>query len=607
LYLKKEIEKIINEKGLDQSILKNKDLKVIIDELSNSYDKLKNSHDDMAFIARAVMELNHLSSTEAINDFVAQKIYELIDEEGIVTVVEFNHETNEWSMSSFKGLNKNLQKITQLIGADIENMKGKVKGKYYNNISEGKLTPLVFDFDNLTNGLISDTTGKELIKLLSLKDIHSIAFKNEDYLYGNVTIIRTNTSKPLKKELIENLIFQVSQFLEKENAIKALKENEEKYRSIFNNAALGIFRTTPEGKFLDMNEALAHMLGYSSAEEAIENITDIEDIYVDTKRRDLIKKQLEKKSSVLHFENTYKRKNGDHFTVNLYIRAQKDKNGRTRFFEGMAEEITEQKKVEETIRRQNKQLFEEKERAEESDRLKSAFLANMTHELRTPLNAIMGYSDLLQNEANLSKDDSQKFVKRINDSGYLLLEIIESIFDISSLESGEADIHLTEFEMSRLIFELNKITEIEQKRYEKENLRLILPQNHPTEFLKTDRTKIKQVLINFLRNALKFTEKGFVMYGYEIEDDDITFFVKDSGIGIPKNKQDIIFNYFRQGDEGYNRKYGGIGIGLTISSKISQLLNAKIWLDSEPGQGSTFYLKLAGIVIGKKEDVYLQK
>lgn len=607
MYLRREIEKIIDEKGLDQSILKNKDLKVIIDELSNSHDKLKKSHDDMAFIARAVMELNHLSSTEAINDFVAQKIYELIDEEGIVTVVEFNHETNEWTMSSFRGLSNNLQKIAQLIGVNVRNMKGKVKSKYYSKISEGKLTPLDFDFENLTNGLISDSTGKKLMKLLSLKEIHSVAFKNEDYLYGNVTILRTNTSKPLKKELIENFIFQVSQFLEKENAIKALKENEEKYRSIFNNAALGIFRTTPEGKFLDMNEALAHMLGYPSAEEAIENITDIEDIYVDTKRRHLIKKQLEEKSNILRFENTYKRKNGDHFTVNLYIRAQKDKEGRTRFLEGMVEEITEQKRVEETIRRKNKQLFEEKERAEESDRLKSAFLANMTHELRTPLNAIMGYSDLLQNEGDLSKDDAQKFIKRINDSGYLLLEIIESIFDISTLQSGEADIHLTEFEMSRLIFELNKITEIEQKRYEKGNLKLILPENHPKDLLKTDRTKIKQVLINFLRNALKFTDKGYVMYGYEIEGDDITFFVKDSGIGIPKNKQDIIFNYFRQGDEGYSRKYGGIGIGLTISSKIAELLNGKIWLDSEPEKGSTFYFKLPGVVVGRKEDVFLQK
>lgn len=601
--LKEEIQKIINEKNLNDSLLKNKDFNTIIDELKDSFDEMKESQNDMAFISDSVLEMNHLSSTEAIYEFVARKLYELLGGKGIVTVVEFNHETNEWKMRAFKGLSDSLEKISSLVGFDIRQMKGNVKSPYFNRISEGKLTPLDFDFKNLTNGLISDSTGKKLFSLLSIKAMYSIAFKCQEQLYGNVTIFPTSNKTPLKKELIENFIFQVSQFFEKVNAIEALKQNEEKYRSIFNNAALGIFRTSLDGKFLDMNEALAHMLGYSTPAEAMENITDIEkELYVETSRRQVIKNQLEKASNVLHFENTYRRKNGEHFIANLYVRSQKDKNGKTRYYEGMVEEITEQKKAEEKMQEQNEQLRKAKEQAEESDRLKSAFLTNMTHELRTPLNAIMGYSDLLQNEENITKSEAREFIKRINDSGYLLLEIIESIFDMSSLQSDEANFNTTEFEMSRLIFELNKITEIEKKRNQKYDIELKLPQNHPSIILKSDRTKLKQVLVNFLKNAIKFTKKGYVTYGYKIEKNDITFYVEDTGIGIAKEKQNIVFNYFRQGEEGFNRKYGGIGIGLTICSKIAELLNARIWLDSEPEKGSVFYFKVPGIVVGEKEN-----
>ena len=600
--LKEEIQKIIKEKNLDPSLLKNKDFNTIIDDLGDSFDEIKESQKDMAFIADSVLEMNHLNSKEAIYEFVAGKLYELLDGKGIVTVVEFNHETNEWSMHAFKGLSDSLEKISSLVGFDIPHMKGNVKSPYYSQITEGVLTSLDFDFKNLTNGLIPDNTGKKILNLLAIKAMYSIAFRYQEHLYGNVTIMPTSSKAPLKKELIENFIFQVSQFLDKENAIEALKENEEKYRSIFNNAALGIFRTSPEGRFLDMNEALAHMLGYSTPAEAMENITDIEkEVYVETSRRQVVKNQVEKTSNVLHFENTYKRRKGELFTVNLYVRAQKDKNGQTRYLEGMVEEITEQKKVEEKMQQQNEQLRKAKEQAEESDRLKSAFLTNMTHELRTPLNAIMGYSDLLQNEQNITKSEAQEFIKRINDSGYMLLEIIESIFDMSTLQSDEANLNLTEFEMSRLIFELNKITEIEKKRNQKNNLELKLPQSHPATILKTDRTKVKQVLVNFLKNAIKFTKEGYVTYGFNIEHNDITFYVEDTGIGIPKDKQNMVFNYFRQGEEGFNRKYGGIGIGLTICSKIADLLNAQIWMDSQPNKGTIFYFKVPGVVVGEKE------
>ncbi|NOY95148.1 MAG: PAS domain S-box protein [Chlorobi bacterium] len=236
------------------------------------------------------------------------------------------------------------------------------------------------------------------------------------------------------------------------------------------------------------------------------------------------------------------------------------------------------------------------ENATESDRLKSAFLATMSHELRTPLNAIIGFSDLINK--NLSIEEIISFAKIINSSGNHLLAIVKDLFDITLIETGEIKIVKEDVKLQSVLNEVHEIIKIEQQKINKGNLGLNLriPREGEGLTVKTDPSKLKQILINLLKNALKFTHEGHIHYGYKIKKKQnkavIEFYVKDTGIGIPKEKQEFVFDIFRQVEDSHTRMYGGAGIGLSISKKLSELLGGKSWFESEKGKGSTFYFTI---------------
>ncbi len=247
-------------------------------------------------------------------------------------------------------------------------------------------------------------------------------------------------------------------------------------------------------------------------------------------------------------------------------------------------------------------------KATESDRLKSTFLATMSHELRTPLNAIIGFSDII--DKNLSMDEILQFTKTINDSGNHLLTIVEDLFDITLIESGQIKIEKEEIPLIQILNNVHEIIKAEQDKTGKSNLdlKLLIPPNMEDLIINTDRSKFKQVLINLLKNAIKFTAKGEVSYGFEEEIIDanpfLKFFVKDTGIGIREDQQELIFDIFRQADETYTTAHGGTGIGLSITKKLTELLGGNIWLISERGRGSTFYFTIPNehsSVLNKKD------
>lgn len=232
-------------------------------------------------------------------------------------------------------------------------------------------------------------------------------------------------------------------------------------------------------------------------------------------------------------------------------------------------------------------------RATESDRLKSAFLATMSHELRTPLNAIIGFSDLINSD--LPSEEITGFAQNINSSGNHLLTIVEDLFDITLIESGQTKIFKEDFKLLPILYDVQKIIKIEQKRTYKNHLdlNLIIPPEGKDIVINTDQPKLKQILINLLKNSLKFTDEGYIKFGYNIEIQDgrqmLKFYVEDTGIGIPKNQYDFIFDIFRQVDDTHMRQHGGIGIGLSISKKLTNLLGGKIWFKSKEDEGTTFY------------------
>jgi len=245
----------------------------------------------------------------------------------------------------------------------------------------------------------------------------------------------------------------------------------------------------------------------------------------------------------------------------------------------------------------NEELQVAKEKAEESDRLKTAFLQNMSHEIRTPMNAIVGFSELMlrhfDNKAKLAQYSNIIYQRSID-----LLAIISDLLDIAKIESGQMTVLSEECEMKILFTELAQFFRENQKRYGKEGDELLIFSdcNLPNVNIKTDPGKLKQILVNLISNAFKFTEKGEIKFGCEIKRAEnqnlIIFYVSDTGIGIPADKHEHIFDRFTQINQGTNRLYGGTGLGLPIVKGLVNLLGGKIWLESEPQKGSSFYFSL---------------
>lgn len=239
-----------------------------------------------------------------------------------------------------------------------------------------------------------------------------------------------------------------------------------------------------------------------------------------------------------------------------------------------------------TIQRKNtdEKLKEAVRRAQESDKLKSSFLANMSHEIRTPMNGIIGFSELLANE-KLTKKEIVKYAEIINSSGVQLLSIVNDVLDISKIESGVVKLHPQTDNLNKTINELHTF----YKQIAKEKgLKLSCTKALPNEesFINTDITKLKQVLTNLITNAIKFTNKGEISFGYTIEKKYLKFFVKDTGIGIEKKYQRIIFNRFVQA-ENSPKQHKGTGLGLAICKKTIELFKGKIWIEESTTKGTT--------------------
>lgn len=249
------------------------------------------------------------------------------------------------------------------------------------------------------------------------------------------------------------------------------------------------------------------------------------------------------------------------------------------------------------------QLITAKEKAEESDRLKTVFLSNMSHEVRTPMNAIIGFSNLLKDNT-LTEEERNEYIDIISNRTVDLLNIITNIIDISRFETGTVEVYNNEFNIRDLFVDLYEYYQKVKTETNKSQIELNLALSEESNKIITDYSKLKQIINNLLNNAFKFTEKGQISFGYEFDliQKEIKVFIKDSGKGIADDKKRIIFNSFRQATEGNIRVHQGLGLGLSISKKIVELLNGKIWVESTENVGSTFYFTIP-LIFAKVEEI----
>jgi signal transduction histidine kinase len=249
----------------------------------------------------------------------------------------------------------------------------------------------------------------------------------------------------------------------------------------------------------------------------------------------------------------------------------------------LVDEISERIKIE-------TELTSAKERAEESDRLKTSFLNNISHEIRTPINAIVGFSDLI-NDPRLDEKERLNFTTIITESSYRLMGVISDLINLSSVESGQEVLTEEKFSLNVLMHEIYGQVKPLVDTY-KVNLVLHVALKDTHSYITTDKTKLHQIILNLLKNSVKFTKQGKIEFGYIIRDADIEFFIKDTGIGIPRDKFEAIFARFQQADDSLSRQHGGAGLGLPISKAYAELLGGQMWVVSEVDKGTDFFFTI---------------
>lgn len=289
-----------------------------------------------------------------------------------------------------------------------------------------------------------------------------------------------------------------------------------------------------------------------------------------------------------------KKKSGDYFWELSSISPIKNKKGEITHFIGFKEDITDRKLME-------KEVIKAKEKAEESDQLKTSFLANMSHEIRTPMNAIMGFSGLLSDE-NLSSAEREEFVGLINDNSKNLLNLIDDIIDIAKIEAGQLNITKKDFDLNTIMREICMTYQKVKSKESKDHIDLVFEEESSPDIdnIYSDIHRMKQVISNLVGNSIKYTLNGSIKFGYkliqniDLDSDQklIQIYVKDTGIGIPAEKIKVIFERFRQADDSHTRIFGGTGLGLAISQNIAKLLGGDIKVVSRVNTGSVFYFTI---------------
>ncbi|MFW5820111.1 MAG: PAS domain S-box protein, partial [Bacteroidota bacterium] len=397
----------------------------------------------------------------------------------------------------------------------------------------------------------------------------------EDILYTNEDV-----------QLLEFVSDQIALAIERKIDQDKLKNNQLRQRRIIESSPDGLVVIDMDGKILDCNSTFGELLRKATEEVKEKNffefVTDEEIIKVQNILNETLKTSYSK-----NFEFVMRRGDGSRFFTETsfgLIHGDDDKEGS---FVIVIKNIDERKAYEDNLKIA-------KEKAEESDRLKTAFLSNMSHEIRTPMNAIIGFAELLS-RLKTSEEEKTEYIKQINFAADTLMKLIDDIIDISKIEAGQLKMNPSLFHLEPLFEELHSMFRKSLERQNKAHIHFVVENHHDIKNvqLHTDDFRLRQVFSNLLSNAIKFTSTGKISFGVKsIKNGKICFFVKDSGVGISEDKQKYIFDRFRQGHESKESFYGGTGLGLAISKNLLTLMKGELKVISAVNKGSEFYFSL---------------
>lgn len=355
---------------------------------------------------------------------------------------------------------------------------------------------------------------------------------------------------------------------------------EKTYRAFFDHAIEGIFRTTPEGRYIAANPALAKIYGYDSPALLMVSLTDIAgQLYVAPGRREEFGDLLRANDVVTDFVSEIRRRDGSTIWISEKARAVRDWTGRLVFYEGTVEDVTAKIESDKAIR-------DALQEAEESNRVKSAFLAVMSHELKTPLNAVLGFSEILMAEmlGPLGQDGYRDYAVHIHESGVRLLEIINNVLDLTRLQSGALTLERAPLSVAELA--ADAIVRARAAAGTAQDVTLDVTPDPPA--INADPERLRQVLFHLLSNALKFTPAGGAV-SVRVRTADaggLSVSVVDSGIGMAPNQIAAALEPFHQIDGSLARRFGGTGLGLAISKALVELHGGQLTIESREGEGT---------------------
>lgn len=465
--------------------------------------------------------------------------------------------------------------------------------------TEGEVLFLNETWHRITGYKSQQAEGSDFFDLLNPqdKDIEKAKFmelvRGQRQAYRAITKLRISDGSFRTVELAMSMIRQdehknlrvvgtITDIEDRRRAEHALSEAEKKYRTIWENAAGGIYQVTPEGQFLTANPSLASIFGYDDMEIMLRQVRNAhEQLYVSAKDRARFLRALETDGHIMNFETQAVTRQGRTIWVNESARAVKNDSGDILYFEGSIEDITHRKEAE-------IQLRDAKIQSDLANRAKSEFLANMSHELRTPLNAIIGFSEIIKNEVlgPVQPKEYKEYSGDIYDSGKRLLKIINEILDVSRIETGERNLNEEMIHLDKLA---HSCIDFVRPKADAKDIKItsLIDTNAP--HIIGEEVAIKQIVLNLLSNAVKFTpESGRITVSYEMDrDEQLRFSISDTGIGIDDSEIEKALSPFGQVDTAFNRNASGAGLGLTLVNSLIKLHGGSLELFSQKGLGTT--------------------